>query len=276
MGNMVVVAVRHSDLDAVRKLDFDTTSHMMHDFETVCPKFFDGRHAQNNHMMLEEAYKGNVLFSGYYHASDNANLVVNNQLISYLPSGIGFYTEVRDMKEEANIADSLLRKMIPSIRDSISFENRDKKVSIRKSTKKMEIQESGDSYSLFGILTDCMHDINKETAFTTMADAVKDMPWFEDNLFIYNTNSNAIGSTPIVPLGNYRANQLALVSLAGNVFSVLALPNYGMDIDGINQKIEADKESDRRYIKIDSYAEVMKGFGYKVTLTDKKNVLDKK
>jgi len=47
MGNMVIVSVRHSELDTVRKLDFDTTSNMMHDFETVSPKFFDGRHAQS-------------------------------------------------------------------------------------------------------------------------------------------------------------------------------------------------------------------------------------
>ena len=102
MGNMVVIAVRHSDLDVVRKLNFDTVSHMMHDFETVCPKFFDGRHVKpNSHAMHSEAYNNNVLFSGYYHASDNANLVVSNELMSYIPSGLCFYDEFKEMKEEA-------------------------------------------------------------------------------------------------------------------------------------------------------------------------------
>lgn len=266
MGNMVIVAVRHSELDTVRKLDFDTTSNMMHDFETVCPKFFDGRHAQNNNMMLEEAYKGNVLFSGYYHASDNANLVVNNQLMTYLPSGISFYSEFREMKDGTNIADALLNKMFRSIRETISFENRGKKVSVRKSqSKRWETVDEGDSYSLFGILTDCMGEIDEQTVFTTMADAVEDMPWIDDNAFIYNTNSNAISGTPIVPLGNYRANQVAVTSLAGNVFSVLALPNYGMDIEEITKKIEANDSREHR--RIDIYSEVLLALKRNVTIS---------
>lgn len=268
MGNMVVVAVRHSDLDAVRKLDFKTTSHMMHDFETVCPKFFDGRHAQNSRRMLEASYNNNVLFSGYYHASDNANLAINNQLMTYLPSGISFYSEYREMKDGTNIADALLNKISRSIRDTISFENRGKKVSVRKSqSKKWETVDEGDSYSLFGILTDCMGEIDEQTVFTTMADAVEDMPWIDDNAFIYNTNSNSIGRTPIVPLGNYRANQAAVVSLAGNVFSVLALPNYGMDIGGITKKIEDNQGDNREVRRLDTYQEVLQVFKRSVSVS---------
>lgn len=150
MGNMVVIAVHHSDLDAVNKLDFDTTSHMMNDFETIYPKFFDGRHVKNNRMMLAESYSGNVLFSGYYHASDNVNLIISNQLMTYLPSGLSFNSEVRKMKEGTNITKTLLSKMTRSIRESISFKDRGKKVSIRKSnSKKLKTIDKGNSYSLF-------------------------------------------------------------------------------------------------------------------------------
>lgn len=267
---MVVIAVRHSDLDVVRKLNFDTVSHMMHDFETVCPKFFDGRHVKpNSHAMHSEAYNNNVLFSGYYHASDNANLVVSNELMSYIPSGLCFYDEFKEMKEGANIADTLLSKISRSAKDNISAEFHGKKVSIKKSQlKDWNTVKTGGSFSLFGVLTDEISTINPETIFQTILNAIEEMPWIEDNNLVRNTNVNSIDDTPLIPLGNYQAGQLTLVSMSGNVFSVLALPNYGFDIEGIDLKIsESIKNENHSVTQNNSYQEIFKAFKRNITIS---------
>lgn len=270
MGNMVVIAVRHSNLNAVRKLNYETVSSMMHDFETVFPKFFDGRHVKpDSHAMHSEAYNDNVLFSGYYHASDNANLVVSNELMSYIPSGLCFYDEFKKMKEGTNIADTLLSKISRSAKDNISAEFHGKKVSIKKSqSKNWNTVKTGGSFSLFGVLTDQTSTINPETVFQTIANAIEEMPWIEDNNLVRNTSINSIDDTPLIPLGNYQADQLALISMSGNVFSVLALPNYGFDVEGIELKInESTKNENHSATQINSYQEIFQAFKRNITIS---------
>ena len=272
MGNMVLVAVRHSDLENTASQDFETVSRMMHDFETVHPKLFDGSHlpkTRNLHEHYKESYTGNILFSGYYHASDCCNLVVTNEMMAYFPAFIDFYREAKKLAEKGeenkNLEDYFSRKAVREAKKVAQFDFCKMKLTATKSTsKKWTEKTEGDSFSLFGFLTDNLHNINPETALKDIVDMAQKMSYMDNGAVYYGDSMNSINK--IIPLGNFKPNQKVMVSMNGNLFSFTATTNYGEDIEGIKQKIKARDDSGERYME-NAFPEICKSFKYNVKIT---------
>lgn len=260
MGNMVVVAIRHTDLPKAAELEFDVLDSMMHEGEFGAPKYYDGRTCVSHR---EEMFNGVAIASHYYHASDNVNLLVSGSMLSSLPT----YVSV-DTINTKTINQNLAKQMA----DTFRWNGR-RNSTTRKLRKLAGPDVNQPSYSLFGILTDTLSDIRKSTAMKAMVEAIANMPWIEngDQVSASSYENPVIDKgcrTQVCAIGNFKGDQLALLSLYGNVFNATAIADKGLDYASLDDLIESEKSNPenagKSYLKIDYVPAILKGIGYEV------------
>lgn len=263
MSDMIVFAIKHNYKDNIADINLNQTALTINHLETTFPKFFDGRHASNQE---KEAYKGDAIFSYRYPSDGYANIVINNEAISYLPSGIGFYHEAQKARRNTHIVKRIFNQMKVSIRESVEGRNNKVQASIRKSSsRKWKPVDQGASYSLFGLYLKDLKSIDTKTVMPILAEYIKTMPWIKNNSLLHRSSPDKIHGTPFMALGNYRANQVATVSLTGNVFSAIALPNHGFNVDSINHFNNHREE----YQEHQRCGDILNAFKYNLTVKDK-------
>jgi hypothetical protein len=158
MGNMIVMAVRHRDLDEVAKLKYSEIDGMIHRSDGL-PKTFDGNElwlsATDRHFSGDHP---NVVMSQYYHSSGTTMLYIDDQMMV-----AAHPLEWTVAKGEALVFD----KALPRIKKRL----KEQKLSIldRKGTVDRPAV-SGDKVSLFAIFTDCCDSLEKNPH--TMEDVV--------------------------------------------------------------------------------------------------------
>ncbi|MDU8350452.1 hypothetical protein RYA05_00945 [Pseudomonas syringae pv. actinidiae] len=145
MGSMILMAIRHRNLAEVAKLDFGKISNSFMRRSDGFPKTFDGSEAWANERDLKDP-SPNVVMSEAHHYSESAVLYVNAELLTYCTALM-----LSRIKEGSGF-----KAYIGSFRGIVSHDNR----RILKSRKPLSRPEvDGDKYSLFGIWTDSMHEI---------------------------------------------------------------------------------------------------------------------
>lgn len=262
MGNMVLIAVKHNAVRDTSKRRFELLDVMMHDFETSCPKFFDGRHSQS---YMKECYADDAIMSRYYHASDHVNLLISNTMAAYLPSFIG--SDDFLSRNDSWVKQRVLRQ----VKESMGWDKRPpiQTRAIRK--EKLKTVDDGDDVALFGILTDYWSRINGETALEALYSTIAELPWLENGKAVmanqYNSRFDGLRFTPFVGIGNIKASQLAMVLMSGNIFYARAMPNHGINYGRINDLI-AQGDPEGNILRINHYPSLLEGLGYSVKEQD--------
>lgn len=146
MGNVILMAVRHRDLDAVEKLDFNDIEHAYTHRADSLPKPFDGSELwiSQEDCNFNEAIP-NVIMSQYYHYNSSALI----------------YIDDTQMYTSANLSHSHFSKNpnfdfnehVPGLKKIF---RREKTSVLDRKGKLSQSVFSGDKVSLFKIWTDCI------------------------------------------------------------------------------------------------------------------------
>ena len=220
MGNQVIIAIRH-DIDRDNIPLFEEQYRLgLHDPERI-PK----------------SYKltDKIIVSHYHHSSDHVCLAVTNKMMKNIPAYLDLFQGERDCKP------------VDAFKNMINGYRKYRYGSVVKSRKKVTlVSNDGDKVSLFGYLTDETSSI-PENAFALMVAAMDSMSG------VVNGQTDIIGweqklePTPIHMIGTIDADQMALVELYGNLFSVTSIPANKMESPEYlakyrDQVIECDKK----------------------------------
>lgn len=262
MGNMVVIAVKHNAARDMSDQRYQQLLVMINDYETVCPKFFDGRQT----LQSKGCYADDIIMSHYYHASDRVNLLISNRMATYLPSFIA--------PDEFQSADDtkIKKRILISAKQSMKCDKYPPIQTRAISNSKLKTVDDGDDIALFGILTDCLHEVKKEVAIAALYNTISEMPWLENGRPVsatqYSSRYESLASTPFVGIGNIKSSQLAMVLLSGNVFHARAMPNYGINYPRLDELISQTKPTFGRIRDINFYPSILEGLGYSVKEQD--------
>lgn len=187
MGNMVVFSINHENIPSIDPESCYLSIEMgMHNYPLVIYNDTNG-----------------ISVSRYYHQSDGAVLIFNNQGHIFADFNWREYDKPVDLSK-------VLRNMT-------------RKTSLK--TNKPE-NTAGGKFSVFGFLTDEYSDIDFKKFFTFLRDHFNEinMPTFEngDHQFITSYHQEHIHElgreNSLVRMGTFAPNQLAIVNLTGNVF----------------------------------------------------------
>lgn len=149
MGNVVIMAVRHRQLDQVAKYTLNDICHQMHQSDryiktfSTSEKWVDGRYAD------EEVE--NIIFSQYYHASGTLDAYIDGDMMvscdfSRFNEDAGYNRTLFNFEDGLKHARRILRH---------------KKMSLHKSQKASRKPKNSDKVSLFLLYTDTLHDIDR-------------------------------------------------------------------------------------------------------------------
>lgn len=258
MGNMVMIAVRHNAVKDVSEHRYKQLDRMINDYETVCPKFFDGRQA----LRSKECYADDIIMSCYYHASDRVNLLISNTMAAYLPSLIS--PEVFESSDDAKIK----RRVLSSIKQSMKWDKFPEIQTRAINQSKLKTVDDGDDIALFGVLTDSLHKVKEGIAIEALYDTISELPWLENGEPVsanqYSSRFEGLASTPFLGIGSIKSSQLAMVLLSGNVFHVRAMPNHGINYNQIDDLISKADPTLGRVPNINFYPSILEGLGYQV------------
>lgn len=230
MGNQVLIAIRH-DIDRDNIPLFEEQYRLgLHDPERV-PKGY--------------SLTDKIIVSNYHHSSDHVCLAVTNKMMKNLPAYLELFQGYRDGKP----ADAF-KNMITGYRKY-------RYGSVAKSRKKVTlVPNDGEKVSLFGYLTDNTSSM-PENAFALMVAAMDSMPGLVNGRTDIVGWEQKIDPTPIHMIGTIDADQMAMVELYGNIFSVTAIP-----ANKIEEPAHFEKHRDQ-IIECDK--KFLNSFGYELT-----------
>lgn len=285
MGNMVIVSVKHNEVGKLTTESLKLSMDMLNDNEMDCPKFYDGSHLSKARPKHPLAYNGSTLVSHAYDSSGVSHLFVNNKVMASLPGSKDLSDLFGELKSAKAIPDAVRKVLTKGIADDINLGKKGKKAVVEAFESNKE-EHTGGNYSLFGILTDELDEIDYEKTVEAIKYEISNIEerqvgyldedqlfWMRENGFLTCSPNCPIDHidedgelTPlkITALGSYRANQTAVVNLHANTFTVFSLPNYGVYIEGIKEKIKAENDEMEKIINIDCYAEVLRGLGFQI------------
>lgn len=153
MGNVIVMAVRHTDLEAVAKMDFKSTQVTRHRGDHV-PKDFSGEPTWlSKHDWQYEQGCPDIVFSSYYHYSNSICLYVDDKIMA-LPGHLN-YPMVSRVREDPFDFKSIITR----VRKDLRHRNLSLLAGAGKVSRKLSAP--GKKVSLFLLYTDCLHDAEK-------------------------------------------------------------------------------------------------------------------
>lgn len=150
MGNVILMVVRHRDLDAVEKLDLhDIQGGFIHSTDTL-PKLFDGGEPWKDRYFDHYGRPANVMLSHYYHYAGSPLLYLDDQMMvdaGHLTHAD--YTQAHTFEIERFVPG--MRKALRQSKHSVL----DRKGKLSRPTR------SGEKVSLFMLWTDCIDRAEK-------------------------------------------------------------------------------------------------------------------
>jgi hypothetical protein len=216
MGNKILMAVRHNNLDEVEKLNFKEIEHAYVHRSDSLPKLFDG----NGPWMTSKdrffhSHHPDVLMSQYYHYSGSPLLYVDDlKLVEAYSLGHSYY----DGTAEKDVNDLNFNNYVTGLKRHL----RSKKISVLDRQGKITRPiRAGHKVSLFEIWTDCVDRVeNNEYAMT---DIVHYCRTGEINPRTFGSISMGIGI-----IGTIDSNKAALVRMKGAQASVYLFDRFDM------------------------------------------------
>lgn len=153
MGNVIVMAVRHADLDALDGIDFKSTQVTRHRGDHA-PKDFSGDPTwlSKSDWQYEKSCP-NILFSSYYHYSNAFCLYVDDHIMA-IPGHLN-----RPIAWHARNEPFDFKSIVTKTRGDIRHNG----LSLLSGAGKVgrKLREPGFKVSLFLLFTDCLHDAEK-------------------------------------------------------------------------------------------------------------------
>jgi hypothetical protein len=152
MGNVIIMAVRHQDLDAVAALDFNAIGGSACHRSDTLPKSFDGQPLWIRPKDVPyEICTPNVVFSQYHHTSGTCSFYIDDQML-VSASTLGWTARLKDAGPafDFNSKVTELRRYL-----------RGYKTKLLKSKDSRELRMPGSHVSLFRIFTDTMDRVEK-------------------------------------------------------------------------------------------------------------------
>lgn len=221
MGNVVVMAVNHSELDAIAKMDFKDLARSRHRPDSF-PKEFNGQPSwlSTQHYHYEETKPG-VVFSNYYHASSAFCLYVDDQML-VSPGHLSYSLSNLDSTSSFDIKPviSRARSDLPKKRWSLLSANGNSPRSER---------APGSKVSLFLIFTDHM---------TT----AEDNPHTMEDVAEYCRSGTASErtffrtSSGIMPIGTLAEDQACFLVVRDYNGSIITLPRNVFEFSSDEKK----------------------------------------
>lgn len=232
MGNVIVMAVRHSDLDGLEKIDFRSTQATRHRGDHAPKEFGSEPTWLPEAEWRQEENCPNILFSSYYHYSSAFCLYVDDQIMAipgYLNYPIAWHarTEAFDFK-------SIVKRTRSHIR------NRGLRLLSGSAKISRKPRSSGVKVSLFLLYTDCLHDAEKNLNLMT------DVAEFCRSGAINKRTFHGI-SGGIEPIGTLEATESALLVVKDVHGTIERLPRFSFEITAEEKKAVVDHLSDREW-----------------------------
>lgn len=212
MGNVILMVVRHRDLDAVEKLNLhDIQGGFIHSVD-VLPKHFDGSEPWKDRYFDHYERPANVMLSHYYHYSGSPLLYLDDEMM--VDAG-------HLSRADYTLAPTFdFERFVPGVRKALRQSKHsvlDRKGKLSRPTR------SGDKVSLFMLWTDCIDRAEKNEH--TMADVAHYCRTGEVRSRTFGSLNHGISA-----IATLNQDEAALVRLYDTKVNVQRLPRFVMDI----------------------------------------------
>ena len=152
MGNVIIMAVRHRELDAVTNLNFKEIGGSACHQSDILPKDFDGQQRWVRPKDIPyETHTPNVIFSQYHHTSGTCSFYIDDQIL-VSASILGWTASLKDAGPAFDF-NSKVTELRRTLRQT--------KTKLLKSKEAREVRQPGTPVSLFRIFTDTMDRVEK-------------------------------------------------------------------------------------------------------------------
>lgn len=255
MGCIILMAVRHTDLDEVAKIDPKSLDHQ-YNREDYQPKRFDQGAALgwNSHPLFKT--QDNVILSHFYESNQQALLLVNGDML-IRPDGMSF----------CHTLPSALEDLLPVINDQLIVR---RKTAYTKSEAASRPQLTGESVTLFAL------DLDSFDRFAKNPHAMEDVAHY---CRTKEANMRTFGHGNLGILGTAESGEAFLVLANRWSFQLLKIPGYAITLTDDEQTKLASKFSGNYHDRSDGanlyqqvlMREFMAGFGYEETPLPKKS-----
>lgn len=255
MGCIILMAVRHTDLDEVAKIDPKSLDNQ-YNREDYKPKRFDQGVALgwNTHPIFKT--QNNVVLSHFYESNQQAMLLVNCEML-IRPNGMNF----------CQTPPGSLEDLLPAINSQLKVRS---KTAYTKSENVSRPQLIGDNVTLFSL------DLDGFDRFVKNPHAMEDVAHY---CRTKEANLRTFGHGDIGILGTAESGEAFLVLANRWSFHLLKIPGYSIAINDDEQTKLASKFSGGYLDHLDGtrlyqqvlMREFMAGFGYEETPLPKKS-----
>lgn len=243
MGCIILMAVRHRDLDQVAKIDSNSLD-LCYNINDYSPKYFDVGSSMN-----PDSPNRNVVISQYYESTGQAVLVVTKD----------FMMRPSAMVLCHSLGDGTVGSLVPDINSALKI----RKTKLHAVEGLSRPEQKGDPVSLFGLSLDTF------SSFQRNPHAMEDIAHY---CLTTEARSRTFGHG-IELLGTLGENQSALVLADRWWFKAAAIPSFELQCDEeeqqrLRQCFEEDKQprglshADSEFMQKLFFREFMAGFGY--------------
>lgn len=238
MGNMVAFSIRHDIADQLGRIEFDDVSYL-HNYAEVLKTTQPTDYWENGFYSTTE--NPGILSSYYHHADEGADLVFNNEWMLRLPYRLNLMRPIMDELAKRNSAkdsrdDPLDPKIIyKSLQQAIRQSHRKHPLHMRKIGKHVGHKNPcASSYSVFGYLTDCCTDLEKNKGLMPAILEILNTGRVDTRFFDKFSNGFRY-------LGTFGPEVSCVVSMFRNAFFVMPVPY---------QPLQVSIESQREYLQL--------------------------
>jgi hypothetical protein len=217
MGNMVIVAVRHKDLERIEKMTFESVSSAIN-LSDASPKRFDlDANGYSPEAIEFYGLSDNLLVSHYHHAAGDTLFYINNQSMTFANFLAGAKIGQEDeVGLEAHIA-------------TLRFNARQQRLSVVKNRKADPVPRlTGEAYSVFGLFTDQFNALERNPH--VMEDIAHYCRYKEIRLRTFSATGEGIK-----PLGTFKAGQALVVLMSKYVFFTEIWPSQAFNFNEVEQ-----------------------------------------
>jgi hypothetical protein len=244
MSNMVLVAVRHKNLDQIAALSFDSIVRAMN-YSDACQKKFDLELNGYSPATVENfGLENDLIVSHAYSGATEAVFYLNNLGMTQA----SFLSGAKIGQEE----ETGLEAHIAAFR----FNARQQRLSVvknRKSEPKPLL--TGDRYSVFGILTDQLNDIERNSH--AMEDIGHYCRYKEFRLRTFSNDGVGIRA-----LGTFKAGQALVVQMSKGQFHKEIWPSHAITLEDVEGASSGSERVRSTNLESSMIREIAEGAGY--------------
>lgn len=227
MGNMVVFSIRHDMADQLGRLEFDDVGYL-HNFGDVLKTTQPTDYWEDGFSSTTE--NPGILSSYYHHADDGADFVFNNEWLLRLPYRLNLMRPIMGELDKRNKAnerrdDPLDPKLIyKCLQQAMRQSHRKHPLHMRKNSQhRVHKNPCASSYSVFGYLTDCYTDLEKNKGLMPAILDILTTGRVYSRFFDRHTNGFHY-------LGTFGPEVSCVVSMFRNTFFALPVPYQPLQV----------------------------------------------